>query len=198
LRDPEKGACGSTAHAPQGYTDSRSVLLQFRRIEAQLPKSGLPDSVRHLRTDELKPLREMREACIFVYGMGQRFGVALAESQDYDAVATWVEGRSQHFAPIQLKEVIPHKLNPTSSVQAAVDGLAKYVDSQDLTVAIHLNRLEHFSPLNIVVPQLNIAALWIFAAIAPDQSRWPIWGNFLEQLQVGEFDYPTPTPADAQ
>src|SRR5262249_26971088 len=112
----------------------------------------------------LKPLREMREACIFVYGMeqlmGQRFGVARAESQDYDAVATWIEGRTQHFAPIQIKEVVPRDLSPASSVQKVVDGLAKYVDSEDLTVAIHLNRLEHFSPLDIIVPpRLKIASL---------------------------------------
>ena len=71
-------------------------------------------------------------------------------------------------------------------------GLRKYKDSKDLTVAIHLNRgIKGFNPSEVKVPQLNIAALWIYGGISPDKSRWAIWGNFLDELQASEFSYPS-------
>jgi len=42
-----------------------------------------------------------------------------------------------------------------------VNALWKYVDSEDLTVAIYLNRRAHFDPAKLVVPPLKIAALWV-------------------------------------
>jgi hypothetical protein len=154
-------------------------------------------AIKNLRTRELRPLRELREACIFCYGMtectaGPKFLVAHAEEQDYDAVATWNVDDCQNFAPIQIKEIVPHKVNLVASVQEVVAGLQKYVNSEDLTVAIHLNRtVRGFNPAEIVVPPLKVAALWIFGAIAADQSRWAIWGNFLDVREACEFTYPS-------
>ena len=177
------------------YHDPRKVLIELRRIETSLVRSELPAAVRHLRTNDLKPIRELREACLFCYGLGQLNGqhvqVAHAEAQDYDAVGTWIDGKTQHFAPLQIKEVVPHVLNAAASVQAVVDSLQTYVDSQDLTVAIHLNRGTSFAPADLVIPPLKIAAVWVFGAITADQSRWALWGNFLETPHVREFDYPT-------
>lgn len=164
--------------------------------ELVIAASSEPDAVKSLRTRDLRPLRELREACLFCYGMtkctGQKFWIAHTEAQDYDAVAMWTVGDTQSFAPIQIKEVVPHKLNAAASVEAVIGSLGKYTDSQDLTVAIHLNReIKGFDPSVIEVPPLKIAALWIFGAVSPDKSRWAIWGNFLDQLQAGEFEYPT-------
>lgn len=81
---------------------------------------------------------------------------------------------------------------PSASVEAVIEGLRKYKDSKDLTVAIHLNRgIKGFNPSEVKVPQLNIAALWIYGGISPDKSRWAIWGNFLDELQASEFSYPS-------
>jgi hypothetical protein len=172
------------------------MLVDLRKAESIVAASNEPDAVKNLRTRELKPLRELREACLFCYGMtectGQKFWVAHTEAQDYDAVAMWTAGNTQSFAPIQIKEAPPHKLNPTASVEAVIESLQKYSDSKDLTVAIHLNQeIREFNPSTLRVPPLNIAALWIFGAVSPDKSRWAIWGNFLDQLQAGEFQYPT-------
>ena len=101
-----------------------------------------------------------------------------------------VEG-VQHLAPVQLKEVVPPELNNTATVQQRVNALTKYVDSEDLTVAIYLNRPVHFDPERLVVPPLKIAALWVFGAISPDKEKWGLWGNFLEVPQGTAFDYPT-------
>jgi hypothetical protein len=184
------------AFAQLKYRDPRVVLVDMRRAEATIAASDAPFAVKNLRTRELRPLRELREACTFCYGMtectGQKFFVAHAEAQDYDAVATWIVGDCQSFAPIQIKEVVPHEVNPVASVQHVIEGLQKYVNSEDLTVAIHLNRIvSGFNPAEIVVPPLKIAALWMFGAIAADQSRWAIWGNFLDDLQAREFSYPS-------
>jgi hypothetical protein len=112
------------------------------------------------------------------------------ESQDFDFVASWSVDNTQHFAPVQLKEVVPEPLNPNATVEQIVESLAKYVDSEDLTVAIHLNRQAHFDPTVLSVPPLKIAALWVFASISPDQSQWGLWGNFLEQPEGSRFAYP--------
>jgi hypothetical protein len=176
------------------YAVPRSLLLELRRLELLLPSDVSP-SVRNLRTNQLKPLRELREAALFCYGWeqidGQALGVALVEAQDYDAVATWQSDTELHFAPIQIKEVVPENLNPTMTVQDVINGLQKYVDSDDLTVVIHLNRtVSGFAPLELVIPPLKIGALWILAAVTADQSRWFLWGNFLETIRWGEFSYP--------
>jgi hypothetical protein len=179
------------------YYDPRYVLVQLRKTELAIARrTDLPDAVKHLRTQELKHLRELREACLFCYGWsqidGQSFDVAHAEAQDYDydAVASWQSDDHLHFAPIQIKEVVPANLNRHASVQGIVNKLSKYVDSEDLTVVIHLNRSTPFSPADLVVPPLKIAALWVFGALDAEQTRWAIWGNFLETPRWGEFSYP--------
>ncbi|MGT2505600.1 hypothetical protein [Cupriavidus basilensis] len=114
----------------------------------------------------------------------------LEREQDYDFVASWLEGDTLHLAPVQIKEVVPANLNPKASVQATDDALTKYVDSEDLVVAIHLNRQTTFDPAQLVVPDLNIAELWIFGALAPDQSIWGLWGNLMKTPTGTRYSYP--------
>jgi len=177
------------------FQDPRRLLLEYRRLGMVVAASDLPDNVKNLRTNELKPWRELRAACLFCYGMGLRLGqtvsVALSEAEDYDFVASRVEDDNQHLAPVQLKEVVPHKLSESASIQSVIDSLARYVDSADLTVAILLNQPgRRFSPSELVIPKLNLAALWILASLSPDQTRWGLWGNFLEQPTGISFAYP--------
>jgi hypothetical protein len=127
--------------------------------------------------------------------MSQRIGrtvfIARSEAQDYDFVASWVVDGTQHLAPVQLKEAVPQDLNLAASIQDRVNALSKYVDSEDLTVAIYLNQRVHFDPTKLAIPPLNVAALWVFGAISPDNERWALWGNFLETPQGTRFEYPT-------
>lgn len=176
------------------FRNPADFLVALRGLEQTFASSTLDSSVKHLRTNGLKEWREAREAALFCIGMTQRIGQTIylsrGESQDYDFVASWVDGDGQHFAPVQLKEVVPESRNANSSVEQIVQSLTKYVDSEDLTVAIHLNRQVHFDPITLVVPPLRIAALWVFASITPDQSEWGLWGNFLEQPEGSRFAYP--------
>ena len=177
------------------FRDPGPFLVRLREIEPVIAISDLPTKVKNLRTNLLKRSRELREAALFCYGMAQKIGqpvyLAPSESQDYDFVASWVVDDTQHLAPVQLKEVVPHRLNPYASIQEIINGLSMYVDSEDLTVAIHLNQGSHFEPRNLVIPPLKIAALWVFAAISRDQTAWGLWGNFLEAPEGIQFDYPT-------
>ena len=177
------------------FQDPRDFLVQIREIEPAIARSDLPAKVKHLRTNKLKSLKELREAALFCYGMAQRIGqivhLAPSEAQDYDFIATWVVDDTQHLAPVQLKEVVPTKLNSKASIQDTVNALSKYVDSEDLTVAIHLNQGAHFEPSKLVIPSLKIAALWIFRSISKDQTEWGLWGNFLEVPEFVQFAYPT-------
>ena len=127
--------------------------------------------------------------------MSQRIGqivfLSPSEAQDYDIVSSWIVDETRHLAPVQLKAVVPHDLNPSASVQGVDDALKKYTDSGDLTVEIDLNRRTHFDPPYLVIPRLGLAGLWVFGAISEDGTEWALWGDFLE-TQVGTgFEYPT-------
>lgn len=176
------------------FHDSAEFLTALRAIEPAIASSATDPRIKHLRTNGLKEWREAREAALFCHGMSQRIGqrifMSRGESQDYDFVASWIIGDEQHFAPVQLKEVVPASLNPSSSLEQILRSLTKYVDSEDLTVAVHLNRQQHFDPATLSIPPLRIAALWVFASISPDQSKWGLWGNFLEQPEGSCFMYP--------
>jgi hypothetical protein len=178
-----------------GYVDPRAMLIRLRELEVTVAEFGASDRVRNLRVGELKPIREMREGCIFCYGMGMILGreflVAQAEEQDYDVVARWDNGDSAHFVPIQIKEVVPTHLNAAASVQGVVDGLRKYTDSRELTVAIHLNQRVQFAPSDIEVPRLNVGGIWVFGATKPDQSQWSIWRLHPNKSRPETFEYPT-------
>jgi hypothetical protein len=169
-------------------------LVELRKLEPRVMSSALSAKAKELRTNRLKEWRELREASLFCLGMGQRIGqpvfLARGESQDYDFVATWAAGQTQYFAPVQLKEVVPTELNAASSIESVIRSLAKYVDSEDLTVAVYLNRKVLFDPRAVVIPPLPIAALWVFGSITPDQSEWGLWGNLLEEPEGSRFEYP--------
>ena len=175
------------------YRDPVVALQELRAMEAQFATSELAPEVRHLRTNELKKVREFRQAALFCHGMSSRVGQSVrfapVESADYDFIATWSSGTDQHFAPVQLKELVPESLNPAATVQDLVNGLSKY-SSSSLTVAVFLNRSGRFSPREIHIPPLRISALWFLFAVAPDQSEWRLVGNFMEEPDATSFVYP--------
>jgi hypothetical protein len=176
------------------FRDPKRFLVEIRKLESRVVASDLSAKAKQLRTNSLKEWREIREAALFCLGMGQRIGhpvfLSRGESQDYDFIATWVAEETQHFAPVQLKEVVPADINAAASIEGVIRSLTKYVDSEDLTVAIYLNQQVRFDPRTVVVPRLPIAALWVFGSISPDQSEWGLWGNFLEEPEGSRFAYP--------
>ena len=179
------------------YGCPRRFLAALRELDGAVAASPTAERIRTLRTNLLKPEREKRDAAIFCVGMSQRLGVdvllAPTEHQDFDFVATWLEGKgTRHFCPVQLKEVVPLHLNANATVQSVVDGLTYYADSADVTVAIKINQQGRFNPAGLKLPaNLRIGGLWIFAALDADQFEFGLWGDFLngtdETLETAFF-----------
>lgn len=92
--------------------------------------------------------------------------------------------------PGKLKEVVPERVNPEATLEAVIRGLKKYTSSPQLTVAVQLNRQVRFTPSLLKIPSLNVASLWLFAATTPDQSKWNLWEDFLEEQSVTPFAHP--------
>ena len=176
------------------FRDPVPFLKRLGQLESKVARSNLPSAVKNLRTNDLKTWREAREAAIFCVGISQRIGhkvfLARSEASDYDFVASWISEDTRHFAPVQLKEVVPTDLNPTASIQDTIDSLPlKYVDSTDLTIAIYLNQQLRFEPSELHIPKMRIAALWGFGGLAPDGATWGLWGDLLDQPKVTQFAY---------
>ena len=181
------------AFAALEYRDPATVLRELRQIERQLVGANLSPQVRNLRTNDLKPIREFRQAALFCHGMSSRIGHQVlfspVEASDYDFVATWRIADVQHFAPVQLKELVPEHLNGDATVQALVDGLSKY-SGDDLVVVIFLNRRGRFSLESVVFPNLHIAELWFVFSTTPDQQIWQLVGDALREPEASSFGYP--------
>jgi len=176
------------------YRDPVPFLKRLKLLDDRLAEVPLGPAVRQLRTNRLKEWRETRMGALFCYGMGQRLGhtvyVSRGESQDCDFVASWVRGGEQQIAPVQLKEVVPAKVNGESDLESIMASLVKYADSKDLSVVLHLNRRVRFDPSALQVPQLPIASLWVLACTSSDGSEWGLWGDFLTQVEENRFTYP--------
>ena len=187
--------------AKLAYGDPRGFLAALRNLEWAVATSPTPERIKTLRTQGLKPKREMRDAAIFCVGISERIGFdvrfAPVEDQDFDFIATWFDGdAARHYCPVQLKEVAPPHLNAGATIQAVVDSLTHYADSADVTVAIKLNRPSRFDPAELNLPaNLRIGGLWIFASLSADQSEFGLWGDFLSRTDAPRgtrFSYPLP------
>jgi hypothetical protein len=177
------------------FRDPQPFLVKLRGFELEVARTETAEKIRTLRTNALKDMRELREAAIFCFLMGQRIGhtvyLAPGESQDYDFVASWYDGEVRTYAPVQLKELVPKHVNPSATLEHVIASLQKYADSRDLAVAVHLNQQREFDFRDIRLPALKIGSLWFFGALSQDHLSWGLWGDFLKSPIPGEYLYPT-------
>lgn len=121
--------------------------------------------------------------CLFDFARPEK------ENLDYDAVIRWQHADERNFTPLQLKEFVPGDVNDTATLDEIFEGLTRYRDSSDVTVAIFLNRrfrLEQFS-----WPRLNFGGLYLYGATSPDQSEWFLLGDLLsEHASLSKFSLP--------
>ena len=160
------------------FRDPAEVLREFRRVELEMARhsrAGTLDmrtSAQALRTNALKTHREMRTAALFCYGMSiaskKKILFSPVERDDYDFVASWLNEDTQHLAPVQLKELVPTHLNSEQTLEELLEKAKnKYPNSDDLTLAIHMNRVGHFDPSNIHFDRdIRLAGIWAFCAIS--------------------------------
>ncbi len=115
---------------------------------------------------------------------------APTEDRDYDFVTAVVNGHIQIFTPVQIKELVPSHTGPSASVDRLLAELAKYVDSGDLVVAIHVNREMRLAFQNIPAPEAKVAEVWLFGSVTRDQSHWFLYGDLKGERAYFEFPYP--------
>jgi hypothetical protein len=176
------------------FVDPAVILPQLKKVQMQIANGNLSDRIKNLRSPELKRYREGWEAAVFCYGMSRMLDFPIYvypyEASDYDAVAVRIEDDTQYFTAIQIKEVVPEYLNPETDINKEIAKLRRYTVSNDTVIVIHVNRAGRLDLSLIEVPILNIGSLWLLGASAPDQSKWFIAGNLLDNPQIFEFDYP--------
>ena len=167
-------------------------VTPFRR---RLAQSEITANIRNLRTNSLKPERELWQASLFAHGIGvavlhTEIFLARVEDEDFDCVARYQVNNTQVYTPIEIKEFVPEHNNHKTSLNAELEKLAKYADSSDLVVAFYLNREFRLELGSIVIPKLGISELWFFGAVSPDASRFMLWGNMLDRPATYEYEYP--------
>ncbi len=176
------------------YHDPELVLKGFRDIEPFFIQHAPNDKIKHLRTQKLRPHHEGREAALFCHGLASLIGskvyFARHEAMDYDIVTMFKSGDELHFAPVQLKELVPEDLNPTATFEVELKKLEKYTDSKGLIVAFHLNRKGQFDLSKLSIPKLGISQLWVFGAETADREKWFLIGDLLKEPQKISFSYP--------
>ena len=184
------------------YIEPKRALISLREIAQTLPLSDLGYHTASLWTHGLRPFGEGRQAALFCYGMSQamsrRVDFAMVEVQDYDAVARFTDNHGALvFTPIQLKEWVPDFLNPSATLQNELDKLDKYIDSEDLVVAVHMNRTTTIHLPELIIPRGRIGELWLYGAADSTQTRWMFIGDLLsDKPQYFEFSYPVDQPSD--
>jgi hypothetical protein len=113
------------------------------------------------------------------------------EDEDYDALACWIDGDTKHYAPIQLKEIVPEALNPSASLEEELSKLAKYATSRETIVAIHVNRAGRLEFSSLKPPKASVREIWLFGALSRDQRSWFLYGDLMGQPHFHEATYPT-------
>lgn len=176
------------------YHQPKNILIKLRELEILVAQSNLDEKVKTLQKRELKKFLEWRAAAIFCYGLSEsvlkkNIYYAPVESEDFDCVALWQDADYQVYTPLQIKEVVPDKVNPESTLNGEIAKLQKYSDSKDLVVAMQLNKKGRLEFSTINTPKLQIAELWIFGALTED-NKWFLYGNLLTKPNYFEFAYP--------
>ncbi len=178
------------------FYEPATILRNLRRIEQQLADVDMDERVRRLRTPGLKTYREARDAAIFVYGMGLAKQLPLEytpfEQSDYDFVARWTDATTQHYVPVQLKELVPTDLNPKLTLEALLNEISSNAPKTSTVLAIKLNRQGRTDLKQLPIPKLHYSQAWFFYATGPESRNWSIFGDALGTPGYFPFSYPEP------
>jgi hypothetical protein len=177
------------------YYDPKVILPKLQKIREDISRTDTPDIIRNLRTNKLKTEREAWDIAIFCYLMSKFIGIDIffsrVEKSDYDSIFTWNDGNLQHYAPVQVKELVPEETNPTATLKAIIESLKKYVNSPELIIGIKLNRQIQFGLSSIECNDISVGEIWCFCATMADESKWSLFGDLLtEYKQQYEYELP--------
>ena len=131
----------------------------------------------------IRDVAEDRRCAIFCHGAGQALGTeilfAAHESADYDYVGAYKHNGAVVTFPIQLKQLVPDRLNSATSLQREISKLSKYVDAHDLVVAIHINRKVHVKPQEMDTSGVKVKEIWLYGQLQSDPTSWLLFGNLM-------------------
>jgi hypothetical protein len=102
------------------YRSARDYLVSVAPLRAALAASDTDERIVNLRTNKLKQVGELWQASLFAHGVGSsvlgaEVYLAPVEDQDFDCVAQFLLDNTQHYVPIQIKELVPEHLNSSAS-----------------------------------------------------------------------------------
>jgi hypothetical protein len=179
------------------YRDPRTDLVNFGKLHSELLRQGLCATVDNLRSRTLKELKylEQRQAALFAYFISyailkKPIAYAMIEEEDYDCILWWKDKSKSRFARVQLKEIVPPRMNPEASVKKELDKLSKYGKTETI-VAVHINQSGWIGSLAIRNSEVHVAEIWLYASLAADQSLWFLYGDLLHKPQGFEIPWPT-------
>lgn len=182
------------------WRDPRADLVNLGLAAGQFERRGISVTHDDLRRRELKAHLERKQAALFAYSVSHAIlkvpiAYAMMEDEDYDCVLWWKEGGKKngksHYARVQLKEIVPPHINPNATIQAELAKLGKYPTSKQTIVAVHVNQEGLLTWSAIAKPSTSVAEIWLYASLAPDQSRWFLYGDLLNRPQGFEVPWPT-------
>jgi hypothetical protein len=180
------------------FRDPEELIRRFNALEKIVADSSIPDRLKALRTNELKTIRETRQAALFALGLRRWAGnasveVAASEDSDYDAVFRRLDDELMSYTPVQLKEVVPERWNKAASIDSILKKLVVLQSSRELVVGIQHTRAINDGKLELSVPKdLNVAGLFVFGSVSNDRSEWMIAGDFTKD-EVSIVHYTVPT-----
>lgn len=164
-------------------------------LEQELARAELEPKIRQLRTNKLKEHREARDGAIFAHGMAEvlstKVYMARGESGDHDFMLSWVtDDRTQHFCPVQLKELPSKKRNTKITLDSLLLDAKKYAPSENTAFAVYISGRRRID--TITIPKgFPFKQLWFFGGCSEDRERWFLYGDALEDSPVFTyFTYP--------
>ena len=87
------------------YRSARDFLVNVVTLRAHLAASSADKRIVNLRTNKLRSMREIWEACLFAHGLGSSvlctdIYIAPIENQDYDCIMQYVLDGIRHYVPV--------------------------------------------------------------------------------------------------
>jgi hypothetical protein len=177
------------------FKDPCALIRALGPLRVAAALSDLPPKVKALRGSKQKTPREIWQAALFSCGMSSALKLpslefAISEEQDYDCVVRWIEGDTENYVPVQLKEIVPPDLNENTTIEEELAKLSKYVSSPELVFAVFLNRPGPIDLASIKSLNLRVAGLWLFGNKSADGSKWMLYGDVLSKSALYEFPFP--------
>jgi len=177
------------------YHDPVPLLLELRNLEYEIAGARIEEKVRALRTNKLKKHRELREAAVFCHGMGSILGRTIRfarwEEDGYDFIMLQKDEDRFLFTPLQIKELVPSSLNPSTSLDSILTGLGRYANASDTVVAIHINQRIRMNLKDIVVPDVKVGQIWLFGGADEMAEGFALYGDLCNDPRLYRFDLPS-------